>query len=143
MELKIKKVHPDAIIPTYATSGSSGMDLHCVSDFTIEAGRLKLIPTGLIITGLSEFKEIQIRPKSGLAAKYGITVLNTPGTIDSDYVGEIGVILYNTGNDPYSFNKGDKIAQAVVCPIYKAEFIEVSDFEDTERGSGGFGSTGR
>lgn len=144
-DLKIKKLYSDVTIPGYKTDGSSGMDLAAYFEnkdkIEINPGETCLIKTGISVS-FSKFLEIQIRPRSGLALKNSITVLNTPGTIDSDYTGEIGVILINHGNQVFTVNKGDRIAQMVLCPIVKANIIEVTDLEETERGSGGFGSTG-
>lgn len=146
--LKFKKTHPDAITPTYAKEYDSGMDLCSVEDVIIPAGERKLIKTGIIFAlpipdaEQPYMTEIQIRPRSGLALKKGITVLNTPGTIDTLYRGEIGIILMNTSNESFEVKKGDRIAQAVVCPVFNASLEEVSDIEETSRGSNGFGSTG-
>ena len=107
----------------------------------IESGKTALIPTGLFFE-IPEGYEIQVRPRSGLAAKYGITVLNTPGTIDSDYRGELKIILINHGKESFTINNGDRIAQIVVSPVIQAQFIQVQDINQTERGSGGFGHTG-
>ena len=131
--------------PTYATEGSSGFDIRASEDVIIEAGSSEVIPTGLFFDIPPNF-EIQIRPRSGLAAKNGVTVLNSPGTIDSDYTGEIKVILINHGDKPFDVAKGDRIAQAVISTVTAKNIIQlnkVSKIEkDTERGTGGFGSTG-
>lgn len=144
-DLKIKKLHSDVTIPSYKTDGSSGMDLAAYFEnqdkIEINPGETCLIKTGISVS-FSKCLEIQIRPRSGLALKNSITVLNTPGTIDSDYTGEIGVILINHGNEVFTVNKGDRIAQMVLCPIIKANIMEVTELDETERGSGGFGSTG-
>jgi dUTP pyrophosphatase len=128
-------------LPTYATEGSAGMDLRSNEDVIIPAEGRGVVGTGLSIQ-LPRHHEAQIRPRSGMAAKEGITVLNSPGTIDSDYTGEIGVILYNTTKKPYQIRKGDRIAQMVIAEYEKAKWLEVDSLNETERGSGGFGSTG-
>lgn len=130
-------------LPTYATSGSSGMDLRAYlkEAVTIEPFERKLIPTGLHMNIPKGF-EIQIRPRSGLALKSGITVLNTPGTIDSDYTGDIGIILFNTSNQPFTVYPGDKVAQGVLTRVYQANFIEKDELQETNRGSGGYGHSG-
>ena len=139
----IKKIDPSIKLPTYKTNGASGMDLMA---FIKEPINLKpktscLVPTGISVAFPEEF-EIQIRPRSGLAAKNQISVLNTPGTIDSDYRGELKVILINHGDKSFFVQKGLRIAQMVLCPVIKAKLKEVENLEDTKRGSGGFGSTG-
>ena len=141
MNVKIKRLSEDAKIPEFAHEGDSGVDLYSIEDTEIEAGERKLIKTGLKIAmpiGL----EAQVRPKSGLAIKHGITVLNTPGTIDSGYRGEIGVILINQSNEKYKIEKGKKIAQMVFAKVETPEFEEVDDLDETSRNQGGFGSTG-
>ena len=140
----IKKLSPKVQLPSYKTSGASGMDLIAFinSSVTIEPKTSFLIPTGLSIA-FSENYEIQIRPRSGLAAKNNISVLNTPGTIDSDYRGEIKVIIFNHGNKDFHINNGDRIAQMVLTPVAKIELEEAEDLPETVRGEGGFGSTGK
>ena len=139
----IKKLSKNVELPKYETIGSSGMDLAANIDqeIKIEPGRISIIPTGISLSIPKNF-EIQIRPRSGLAAKNQITVLNTPGTIDADYRGEIKVILINLGDTAYIVEKGARIAQMVLCPIIKAKIEEVENLDLTDRGSGGFGSTG-
>ncbi|HOS83364.1 MAG TPA: dUTP diphosphatase [Bacteroidales bacterium] len=136
-----KSKHP---LPHYATEHSAGMDLRANLDAPVVLGPLerKIIPTGLFIE-LPEGYEAQIRPRSGLAAKHGITCLNTPGTIDADYRGEIGVILANVSNESFTVNDGERICQMVIAQYTKAKLIEVQELSDTDRGAGGFGSTGR
>ena len=141
-EIKITKIHPLATIPKYATSGSSGMDLYTIEDGVVYSSKHSLIRLGFKVEILDPYLEFQVRPKSGLALKNGITVLNTPGTIDSDYRGELCVIAINTSKEDYYYQKLQKIAQLVLCPIYKCVWVESDDISDTERGSGGFGSTG-
>ena len=140
----IKKLDPSVELPAYKTNGASGMDLMA---FIKEPINLKphtsfLVPTGISVAFPSEF-EIQIRPRSGLAAKKNITVLNTPGTIDSDYRGEIKVIIYNHGDADFIINNGDRIAQMVLSPVIKMDLEETNDLPVTLRGKGGFGSTGK
>ena len=143
VKILIKKINKNTSLPEYKTEGSSGMDLLADIDKPIKlaSGEKKLISTGIAVAIPKEF-EIQIRPRSGLAAKSGISVLNAPGTIDSDYRGEIKVILINLSKKSFIINKNDRIAQMVLCPIIKGVLEEVEDLPDTVRGSGGFGSTG-
>ena len=142
VKLLIKKLHKNIILPEYKTDGSSGMDLMANVEQTVKIlpGEKKIISTGVMVA-IPEQYEIQIRPRSGLAAKNGISVLNTPGTIDSDYRGEIKVILINLGKDIFEIKKNDRIAQMIVCPIIKVELEEVENLPGTVRGKGGFGST--
>ena len=144
VKVLIKKLDPSVIIPTYKTKGASGMDLMAFIKEPIKLApkSLCLVPTGLSVA-FSEEYEIQIRPRSGLAAKNNISVLNTPGTIDSDYRGEIKVILFNHGNNEFIINNKDRVAQMVLTPIEKIELDEVENLPDTLRSKGGFGSTGR
>ena len=142
MKLKIKKLNPKAIIPAYQTKGAAGFDLHSIEDVILKPGERKLIGTGLAFE-IEYGYEVQIRPRSGLAFKHGITVLNSPGTIDSDYRGEIKVLLINHSNEEFEIKKGDRIAQAIVAPVIQAEIIEVEELSETKRGEGGFGSTGK
>ena len=142
MKLKIKKLNEKALIPAYQTKEAAGFDLHSVENVTINPGERKLIGTGLAFE-IQYGYEVQIRPRSGLAFKHGITVLNTPGTIDSDYRGEIKVLLINLGDKKFEIKEGERIAQAVVAPVVQAEIIEVDELNETDRGSGGFGSTGK
>jgi|TARA_B110000438_G_C15326985_1_gene442019 dUTP pyrophosphatase len=142
-KIQIKKLSNEVLTPKYATPGSSGMDIaaYIEQDVIINPGEKALIPTGFSLS-IPEGYEVQIRPRSGLAAKKGITVLNTPGTIDSDYRGEIKVILINLSQDMFYVKNGERIAQMVVCPIQQAIVEEVEDLSETNRGAGGFGSTG-
>ena len=142
-KILIKRLSKEVSLPKYETSGSSGMDLAANIDanINIDPGKTAIIPTGLALSIPKGF-EIQIRPRSGLAAKQKISVLNTPGTIDADYRGEIKVILINLGQETFKVEKGLRIAQMVVCPIVQAQLKEVDDLNETERGKGGFGSTG-
>ena len=142
-KILIKRLSKEVTLPKYETNGSSGMDLaaNINANINIDPGKTAIIPTGLALSIPKGF-EVQIRPRSGLAAKQKISVLNTPGTIDADYRGEIKVILINLGQEPFKIEKGSRIAQMVVCPIVQAQLKEVDDLNQTERGKGGFGSTG-
>lgn len=142
MKVQIKKLVSDAIIPAYQSEDAAGFDLHSIEDYTIQPAERVLIKTGVSIA-LERGYELQIRPRSGLAFKHGITVLNTPGTVDSDYRGEIMVLLINHSNDEFVIQKGERIAQGVVNAIIQAQFEEVSELSTTVRGTGGFGSTGK
>tara|TARA_E500000178_G_C16342731_1_gene453946 strand:- start:25 stop:465 length:441 start_codon:yes stop_codon:yes gene_type:complete len=142
-EILIKRLSQEVPLPKYETDGSSGLDLAACIDKNIEIkpGKSEIIPTGLAIAIPKNF-EVQIRPRSGLAAKNQISVLNTPGTIDADYRGELKVILINLSDKVFIVEKGLRIAQMVLCPVIKAKLKEVETLEDTKRSSGGFGSTG-
>jgi dUTP pyrophosphatase len=131
----------DLPLPAYATDGAAGMDLLAAHEVTLAPGGRSLVPTGIAIA-LPEGYEMQIRPRSGLALKHGITVLNAPGTVDADYRGEVGVVLLNTGAQAFTVARGDRIAQAVFAPVTRANLVEVSALPETARGAGGFGSTG-
>lgn len=131
-----------AELPVYATCGSSGMDIRSSESAVIKAGQRGCVGTGLYLE-IPQGYEAQVRPRSGLALKHGITVLNTPGTIDSDYRGEVRVILANFGENDFAVEPGDRIAQMVFAPVVTAQFEEAAELGDTERASGGFGSTGR
>mgnify|MGYP000108926896 FL=1 len=143
-KILIKKLHSDVNIPKYETEGSSGLDLEAYieEDLKLLSGERKLVPTGVNVAMPNNF-EIQIRPRSGLAYKNGISVVNTPGTIDSDYRGEIKVLLINLGTEAVTIKKFQRIAQMVICPIIKANLKEVQELPETIRGAGGFGSTGQ
>ena len=142
-KILIKKLSSEVLTPKYETVGSSGMDLaaHIEKDLIINSGDKALVPTGFSLS-VPKGYEVQIRPRSGLAAKSGITVLNTPGTIDSDYRGEIKIILINLSKDKFVIRNGDRIAQMVVCPVAQVQLEEVQELSLTNRGAGGFGSTG-
>ena len=144
VKVLVKKLDSKVKLPEYKTGGSSGMDLMAFveSPVKISPNTLKLIPTGLSVA-IPEDLEIQIRPRSGLAAKSNIGVLNTPGTIDSDYRGELKIILFNHGNKDFIVNNNDRVAQMVLTPVIKMELKEVDQLPETIRGSGGFGSTGK
>ena len=144
VKVLVKKLNQKAEIPVYKTKGSSGLDLKALLEnkIIIPPKKSRLIPTGLSIA-IPLDTEIQIRPRSGLAANSNITVLNTPGTIDSDYRGELKIILFNHGDNDFIVNNGDRIAQMILMPVLKVDFEEVKDLPETMRGSGGFGSTGK
>jgi len=144
VKVLVKKLNPQVQLPAYETSGSSGVDLKAFvgEPIKLAPNSSSLIPTGLSVA-FSEDYELQIRPRSGLAAKKSITVLNTPGTIDSDYRGEIKIILFNHGNNELIINNGDRVAQMVLTPVVKMKLEEVDDLPNTIRGEGGFGSTGK
>lgn len=140
MELKILQLHPAAIVPQYAHPGDAGLDLFAIEETTIPPGETQLIKTGIAIA-LPPDTEAQIRPRSGLALKYSITVLNSPGTIDAGYRGEIGIILINHGQKSFQVVQGMKIAQMVICSVIRAKVQVVEEINTTTRGSDGFGST--
>jgi len=142
-ELRLRKLHPAAILPRYATEGAAGMDLAAALDapITLAPGEWEAIPTGWAIA-LPEAHEAQIRPRSGLARRHGITVLNSPGTIDEDYRGEVQVLLINHGPEAFVIRSGERIAQMVIAPVTRPTLAQVAELEDTSRGAGGFGSTG-
>lgn len=148
MKIEIARLpHSEGIdLPAYGTEGAAGMDLRAAvpadSPLVIAPGARALVPTGLTIA-VPPGHEAQVRPRSGLALKFGVTCLNSPGTIDSDYRGEVGVILANTGAEPFTINRGDRIAQMVIAAYEKIAWAEVSSLDETRRGQGGFGSTGR
>ena len=129
-------------LPSYATAGAAGMDVVAAESLTLAPGARHAVATGFAMA-IPEGYEVQVRPRSGLAFKNGITCLNTPGTIDSDYRGEVKVILANLGSEPFEVVRGERIAQLVPAPVQRAAFREVEDLDSTARGSGGFGSTGR
>ena len=141
MRVKIKQLHPDARIPQYQTLGAAGFDLHALEDYKLSAGERVLVKTGLAFELQIGF-ELQIRPRSGLALKNGISVLNAPGTIDSDYRGEVGVLLINHSKEDFAIKKGDRIAQGVVARYERVEFEVCEELGESARGAGGFGSSG-
>jgi len=142
-KIQIKKLSKDVLTPKYETSGSSGMDIaaYIEGDIIINPGDKALIPSGFSLS-IPKGYEVQIRPRSGLAAKKSITVLNTPGTIDADYRGELKIILINHSKEKFSVKKGERIAQMVVCPVVRVQLEEVQELPITNRGASGFGSTG-
>ena len=129
-------------LPSYATTGAAGLDVVAAEDVTLAPGQRHAVATGFAIAIPAGF-EVQVRPRSGLALKHGVTCLNTPGTIDEDYRGEVKVILANLGSEPFEVRRGERIAQLVPAPVVKARFDEVAQLEQTKRGAGGFGSTGQ
>lgn len=147
LQIKVKRIAKtfiDIPLPVYATKDSSGLDVRAALNepFTLKKGEISMIPTNLSVA-IPNGYEIQVRPRSGLAAKHGIGVLNSPGTIDADYRGEIKVILFNFGKEDFIINRGERIAQLVFSKVYKADFIESENLVETDRGSGGFGHTGK
>ena len=145
MKVLLKRIHSnDLPLPQYMTSGAAGVDLYAAleEEITLKPGQRKLIPTGIAIS-LPPGYEAQIRPRSGLAINHGITLLNTPGTIDADYRGEIKVIVINLGDKEYILKKAERIAQMVFSQVATAQLVEVQDLDDTDRGEGGFGHTGK
>ena len=141
MTVKVLRSDPEAQLPAYAHPGDAGMDVRSIEELTLAPGARALVHTGLVLM-LPPDAEAQVRPRSGLALKHGVTVLNTPGTIDAGYRGEVGVILVNLGTEPFTVEKGMKIAQIVVSSVAQAEIVEVASVDETDRGAGGFGSTG-
>ena len=144
VKILVQKFDKNIKLPVYKTSGSSGMDLkaYIKNKITISPGKTAIIPTGIAVA-IPKNYEIQIRPRSGLAAKKGISVLNTPGTIDSDYRGEVKIILINLSKKSFVVKSGDRIAQMILCPVIKAKLAEVKKLPKTSRNKGGFGSTGK
>jgi dUTP pyrophosphatase len=142
--VQIRRIRPDAIVPRYQTADAAGMDLHAVLDepMTLAPGAVVAVPTGLAMAIPRGF-EGQVRPRSGLARKHAVTVANAPGTIDADYRSEVMVLLINLGREPYVIQHEDRVAQLVIAPVSQADVVEVSELSATERGAGGFGSTGR
>lgn len=144
-QIRVKLLHEKAQIPTYGSNEAAGADLYAAFDgdaIEVPTGGRVLIPTGIAIE-LLPGTEAQVRPRSGLAAKFGLTVLNTPGTIDSDYRGEVKVILHNTSDKPYYVNSGERIAQMVIAPFIRMSAVVVDELDNTDRGENGFGSTGQ
>ncbi len=143
IQVKVKKLHPQAVVPGYMTEHAAGMDLCTVIEapVSLSPGERTLLPTGLAMEIPPGF-EGQVRPRSGLALKQGIALVNSPGTIDADYRGEIGIIIINHGTEIVEFQPGDRVAQLIIAPVTQAELIEVDDLNDSARSSGGFGHTG-
>lgn len=141
MTLSIRRIDPAAQLPAYAHPGDAGMDVRSIEAVTLPPGGRALVRTGLVFQ-LPPDAEAQVRPRSGLALRHGVTVLNAPGTIDAGYRGEVGVVLVNLGAEPFTVEKGMKVAQVVVAPVARAEIVEVAETDATERGADGFGSTG-
>lgn len=147
IEIKIKRLSDefsDVQLPAYATEGSAGMDIRAAvkSELIIEPGKVALVPTNISVE-IPKGYEIQVRPRSGLAANHSIGILNSPGTIDSDYRGEVKIILMNFGDEPFVIHRGDRIAQLVVSKVYQAKIIETENLNSSKRGEGGFGHTGK
>jgi len=141
MTVTFKRIHPEAVLPAYAHPGDAGLDVCACESATLQPGVRKLIKTGLVME-LPKGTEAQMRPRSGLALKHGLTLLNTPGTIDEGYRGEIGVILINLGQEPFEVTPGMRIAQMVIAPVLRVDVAEADEVSRTARGAGGFGSTG-
>ena len=143
LKIEFKKLHPEAQIPRYMTELAAGLDIQALpkKGILLQPGKRCLVPTGLAVA-IPPGYEIQVRPRYGLAIKHGIALVNSPGTIDADYRGEIGIILINHGQEPFPINPGDRIAQLVVAPVCQAQLVEVGQLSGTERGAGGFGHTG-
>lgn len=142
INVEIKKLDEKAFVPEYQSKEAAGFDFHSIETVTLKKGERALIATGLAMA-LSYGYELQIRPRSGLAYKNGITVLNAPGTVDSDYRGEVKVLLINHGSEDFIVNEGDRIAQGVIAEVTQAKFNVVNELDDTNRGESGFGSTGK
>jgi len=145
--IKVKRINEnfnDIPLPKYETDGSAGLDIRAAveNDVIIDSGKIGLISTNLSVE-IPEGYEIQVRPRSGLAVKHGIGILNSPGTIDSDYRGEIKIILFNFGENNFTVKRGDRIAQLIISKVYKADFVETENLNQSSRGSGGFGHTGK
>ncbi len=143
VKVKVQKLHPEAVIPAYMTEHAAGMDLYTVIDkpVTLGAGERTLLPTGLAME-IPPGYEGQVRPRSGLALKKGISLVNSPGTIDADYRGEIGIIIINHGTEQVEFQPGDRVAQLIIAPVTQAILVEADELNDSDRSSGGFGHTG-
>lgn len=144
IEIKLSRLPhgQDLPLPSYATDGAAGLDVRAAEELTLQPGQRHAVATGFAIEIPHGF-EVQVRPRSGLALKHGITCLNTPGTIDSDYRGEVKVILVNLGQEPFEIRRGERVAQLVPAPVLRADFVEAEQLSGTERGVGGFGSTGQ
>jgi dUTP pyrophosphatase len=142
--VQIRRLRPDAMLPRYQTADAAGMDLHAALDTAMQLapGAVAAIPTGLAMA-IPRGYEGQVRPRSGLAAKHAVTVVNAPGTIDADYRGEVKVLLINHGREPFAIAHGDRVAQLIIAPVVQAELAVVEELSETDRGAGGFGSTGR
>lgn len=143
IEIRLKRLpHGEGLpAPSYATAGAAGMDVVSAEDLVLQPGQRHPVSTGFALA-IPEDYEIQVRPRSGLAFKHGITLPNTPGTIDCDYRGELKILLVNYGDAAFAIHRGDRIAQLILAPVWRAAFAEVEELDDTERGHGGFGSTG-
>lgn len=144
VQVTVRRLRDDAVLPRYMTPHAAGLDLHAVLEegLNMQPGERALVPTGIAIA-LPDGYEAQVRPRSGLALRHGITLLNSPGTIDPDYRGEVGVVLVNLGQEPFTVKNGERIAQLVIAPFVRATLQEVEELGETARGEGGFGHTGR
>lgn len=144
IQVKVKKIHPQAVIPAYMTEHAAGLDLCTVIEepVVLTTGERTLLPTGLAME-IPPGYEGQVRPRSGLALKKGVALVNSPGTIDADYRGEIGIIVINHGPEPVTFEPDDRVAQLIIAPVSQAALVEVDELSDSDRSSGGFGHTGR
>jgi dUTP pyrophosphatase len=144
IDIEVKRLaHGDGLpLPTYASDGAAGLDVVAAESLSLAPGARHAVATGFAVA-IPPGYEVQVRPRSGLALKHGITCLNTPGTIDSDYRGEVKVILANLGSEPFEIRRGERIAQLVPAPVLRADFVEVAELDETSRGAGGFGSTGQ
>jgi dUTP pyrophosphatase len=143
MIVKIKKLHDDAVVPKYQTEGASGFDMHSIKEYTVYAGQVLLVDTGIAFEIPSGY-ELQVRPRSGLSFKTPLRVANSPGTVDSDFRDSVKVIIENrSDNESYTIKKGERIAQGIICPVVQAQFVDTDTLSDTNRGIGGFGSTGK
>lgn len=142
MKMKIKKLNSEAIIPQYQSQGAAGFDFHALNELVLQPGERGIIETGLAVA-LDIGYELQVRPRSGLAFKHGISIVNTPGTVDSDYRGEVKIVLINHGSEEFAVKKGERVAQGVIKEVVQAQIVEVDELDSTQRGEAGFGSTGR
>ena len=141
IKIDIKKLHEDAVIPTYGTEGAAGFDFYSVDDYVVDPGKTVIVKTGLAVAVPVGYY-FAVVPRSGVSAKTGIRIANSPGTVDADYRGEVGVIVTNTSNDTFTIDKGYRIAQGIILPYFQAQFNLVDELDETARGAGGFGHTG-
>ena len=141
IKIDIKKLHEDAVIPTYGTEGAAGFDFYSVDDYVVDPGKTVIVKTGLA-GAVPVGYYLAVVPRSGVSAKTGIRIANSPGTVDADYRGEVGVIVTNTSNDTFTIDKGYRIAQGIILPYFQAQFNLVDELDETARGAGGFGHTG-
>ena len=141
IKIDIKKLHEDAVIPTYGTEGAAGFDFYSVDDFVVDPGKTVIVKTGLAVAVPVGYY-LAVVPRSGVSAKTGIRIANSPGTVDAEYRGEVGVIVTNTSNDTFTIDKGYRIAQGIILPYFQAQFNLVDELDETARGAGGFGHTG-
>lgn len=141
IKIDIKKLHEDAVIPTYGTEGAAGFDFYSIDDYVVDPGKTVIVKTGLAVAVPVGYYLVVV-PRSGVSAKTGIRIANSPGTVDADYRGEVGVIVTNTSNDTFTIDKGYRIAQGIILPYFQAQFNLVDELDETARGAGGFGHTG-